>query len=237
MVPGYLDAAMAELRQEPGRVQGCVRKQPVRRHRQAPDGLVRAERQGVHRRRPAQRRRLSPRAGAEADEVAALKAELDALRTKVDKLAARRSRCWCLPSRAAGRSRSRSAASSRRLAHPAADAGAWTWRGSPEASEAIFSDSRGPQLVIRCTRATRRVSFSRTGAAPGSDSHRHHQQRAAASARQHGARQRSPCWTQLRSVAGGCGWMLAGTMPLVLRSRRSRREASRIAEADDHYKT
>jgi hypothetical protein len=45
-------------------------------------------------------------------------------------------------------------------------AGAWTWRGTAEASEAIFSDSRGPQLVIRCTRATRRVSFSRTGAAP-----------------------------------------------------------------------
>jgi hypothetical protein len=45
-------------------------------------------------------------------------------------------------------------------------AGVWTWRSSADASEAIFSDSRGPQLVIRCTRATRRVSFSRTGAAP-----------------------------------------------------------------------
>jgi hypothetical protein len=45
-------------------------------------------------------------------------------------------------------------------------AGVWTWRGSAEASEAIFSDSRGPQLLIRCTRATRRVSFSRTGAPP-----------------------------------------------------------------------
>lgn len=46
-------------------------------------------------------------------------------------------------------------------------AGSWTWRSTPEASEALFSDSTGIQLVIRCTRATRRVSFSRTGAAPG----------------------------------------------------------------------
>jgi hypothetical protein len=45
-------------------------------------------------------------------------------------------------------------------------AGAWTWRSSPEASEALFSDLRGVQLVIRCTRATRRVNFSRAGAAP-----------------------------------------------------------------------
>ena len=45
-------------------------------------------------------------------------------------------------------------------------AGDWTWRGTPEASEAIFSDPRGPQLVIRCTRATRRLTFSRTGVAP-----------------------------------------------------------------------
>jgi hypothetical protein len=45
-------------------------------------------------------------------------------------------------------------------------AGTWTWRGSAEASETIFSDGRGPQLVIRCVRATRRVSFSRVGAAP-----------------------------------------------------------------------
>jgi hypothetical protein len=45
-------------------------------------------------------------------------------------------------------------------------AGAWTWRGTAEVSEAIFSDSRGRQLFVRCTRATRSVSFSRTGAAP-----------------------------------------------------------------------
>jgi hypothetical protein len=45
-------------------------------------------------------------------------------------------------------------------------AGAWTWRNSADASEAVFSDSRGVQLVIRCSRSTRRVSFSRTGAAP-----------------------------------------------------------------------
>lgn len=46
-------------------------------------------------------------------------------------------------------------------------AGEWTWRGSADGSEALFSDSRGVQLVIRCTRSTRRVSFSRTGANPG----------------------------------------------------------------------
>ena len=46
-------------------------------------------------------------------------------------------------------------------------AGTWMWRSSAEASEAIFSDSLGVQLVIRCTRSTRRVSFSRTGAASG----------------------------------------------------------------------
>ena len=45
-------------------------------------------------------------------------------------------------------------------------AGIWTWRGTPEVSEATFSDSRGAQFVLRCTRATRRVSFSRIGAAP-----------------------------------------------------------------------
>ena len=45
-------------------------------------------------------------------------------------------------------------------------AGTWTWRTSPEASEALFSDSRGVQLTIRCTRATRRVNFSRAGATP-----------------------------------------------------------------------
>lgn len=47
------------------------------------------------------------------------------------------------------------------------NAGVWTWRGTPEASEASFTDSRGIQLVIRCTRATRRVNFSRVGAAAG----------------------------------------------------------------------
>ena len=45
-------------------------------------------------------------------------------------------------------------------------AGAWTWRNSADASEALFSDSRGVQLIVRCTRATRQVSFSRTGAMP-----------------------------------------------------------------------
>lgn len=45
-------------------------------------------------------------------------------------------------------------------------AGSWTWRNAPDSSEALFSDSRGVQLVIRCTRSTRRVSFSRTGVVP-----------------------------------------------------------------------
>jgi hypothetical protein len=44
-------------------------------------------------------------------------------------------------------------------------AGSWTWRSTPDASEAVFTDPRGVQLVVRCARATRRVSFSRTGAA------------------------------------------------------------------------
>jgi hypothetical protein len=43
-------------------------------------------------------------------------------------------------------------------------AGSWTWRTSADVSEAAFSDSRGIQFVLRCTRATRRVSFSRPGA-------------------------------------------------------------------------
>ena len=45
-------------------------------------------------------------------------------------------------------------------------AGVWTWRASTDFSEAAFSDARGVQLVVRCTRADRRVSFSRTGAGP-----------------------------------------------------------------------
>lgn len=47
------------------------------------------------------------------------------------------------------------------------NAGVWTWRSTPEASEASFSDSRGVQFVVRCTRATRRVNFSRVGAPAG----------------------------------------------------------------------
>lgn len=46
------------------------------------------------------------------------------------------------------------------------NAGTWLWRATAEGSEAAFADSRGTQLVIRCTRATRRVSFSRTGVLP-----------------------------------------------------------------------
>jgi hypothetical protein len=46
------------------------------------------------------------------------------------------------------------------------NAGTWSWRGTADGSEASFSDSLGVQLVVRCSRATRRVSFSRTGAPP-----------------------------------------------------------------------
>jgi hypothetical protein len=45
------------------------------------------------------------------------------------------------------------------------NAGVWTWRSSADSSEAVFSDSRGPQFIIRCSRATRRVTFSRVGTA------------------------------------------------------------------------
>jgi hypothetical protein len=48
----------------------------------------------------------------------------------------------------------------------ATTAGVWSWRNAADASEAMFSDSRGVQLIIRCTRATRRITFSRSGAAP-----------------------------------------------------------------------
>lgn len=43
-------------------------------------------------------------------------------------------------------------------------AGTWTWRNGADFSEALFSDSRGVQFTLRCTRSTRRVSFSRPGA-------------------------------------------------------------------------
>ena len=46
-------------------------------------------------------------------------------------------------------------------------AGAWSWRPLPGGSEAIFQDYRGPQLVLRCTMATRMVSVIRTGAIGG----------------------------------------------------------------------
>lgn len=44
--------------------------------------------------------------------------------------------------------------------------GVWSWRPTNDGSEATFADSRGVQLTIRCSRFTRRVSFSRTGALP-----------------------------------------------------------------------
>ena len=48
-------------------------------------------------------------------------------------------------------------------------AGNWTYAATPDGSEAQFTSAAGyPQLWVHCTRATRRVSFSRlsTGAAP-----------------------------------------------------------------------
>jgi len=45
--------------------------------------------------------------------------------------------------------------------------GAWSWRPLPGGSEATFQDYRGPQLVVRCTMATRTVSLIRTGAIGG----------------------------------------------------------------------
>ncbi len=47
------------------------------------------------------------------------------------------------------------------------NAGTWTYRAIPGGSEAAFQTNLGPQLTIRCTLVTRRVSFSRQGAAPG----------------------------------------------------------------------
>ena len=46
-------------------------------------------------------------------------------------------------------------------------AGAWFYRPIPGGSEAVFQTSAGPQFSLRCTLATRRISFVRTGAAPG----------------------------------------------------------------------
>ncbi|MEO6582411.1 MAG: hypothetical protein ABIN68_06355 [Sphingomicrobium sp.] len=46
-------------------------------------------------------------------------------------------------------------------------AGTWTYQALPGASEARFIDGGGTaRLVIRCTKATRRVSFSPTSAVP-----------------------------------------------------------------------
>ena len=45
--------------------------------------------------------------------------------------------------------------------------GSWRWRPLPTGSEAIFQDHRGPQLILRCVRATRTVSIIRTGAIGG----------------------------------------------------------------------
>lgn len=47
------------------------------------------------------------------------------------------------------------------------NAGSWTWRNAADVSEAVFSDSRGPQFLVRCTRSTRRVNLSRVGAPAG----------------------------------------------------------------------
>jgi hypothetical protein len=47
------------------------------------------------------------------------------------------------------------------------NAGTWVYRAIPGGSEAIFQTNLGPQLTVRCTMATRRVAFFRTGATPG----------------------------------------------------------------------
>ena len=46
-------------------------------------------------------------------------------------------------------------------------AGTWVYRAIPGGSEAVFQTNLGPQFTVRCTLATRRVSFLRPGAAPG----------------------------------------------------------------------
>lgn len=48
----------------------------------------------------------------------------------------------------------------------ALSAGTWLYRPIAGGSEAIFQTSAGPQFTVRCTLATRRVSFARAGAAP-----------------------------------------------------------------------
>ena len=45
-------------------------------------------------------------------------------------------------------------------------AGTWLYRTVPGGSEALFQTNLGVQFTIRCTLATRRVSFLRTGAPP-----------------------------------------------------------------------
>jgi hypothetical protein len=46
------------------------------------------------------------------------------------------------------------------------NAGFWRWRAVPGGSEALFLDSGGVQLTLRCTLATRRVLLVRAGAMP-----------------------------------------------------------------------
>lgn len=45
--------------------------------------------------------------------------------------------------------------------------GSWSWRPLPGGSEAIFQDYRGPQLVLRCSLASRTVTLARTGSIGG----------------------------------------------------------------------
>ena len=54
-------------------------------------------------------------------------------------------------------------------AHATPIAGNWTYRAAADGSEAVFSNAAAqPQLALRCTRSTRRVSIAKpaTGAAP-----------------------------------------------------------------------
>lgn len=45
------------------------------------------------------------------------------------------------------------------LSYVAPVAGSWNYRATATGSEATFSTAAGPQLTIRCTRATRRVAI------------------------------------------------------------------------------
>ena len=79
-VPQYLEAAMDAFQRNQSAVKRRVRRQHVRRHRQAQHGDVRGRRQAFTGKQSGSR---SPSGNSEVDQ---LKAELAALQAKVDKL-------------------------------------------------------------------------------------------------------------------------------------------------------